>query len=203
MAALSKSILPKLLLGLALLLLPPLPAQAIYLSESAGTARLYGPIEPGDEIIFATFLAQARAQPIRILYLDSFGGGVEAGIKIGLMVRKAQLTTAVDAIANRCVSACTLIFAAGVKRHNVHGEMVEEGYNSASGLGYHTAYFKGDLVHFAVRSDKGANLMNEFYARMGSPGAAGLAAKGKGSSIYRPSGATSLALKIATSLDAP
>lgn len=181
----------------------PIQAQAIYLSESGDTAKLVGPIVPGDEKVFAEFLAQPRPKPIRVLYLDSFGGGVDSGIAIARMVRKAKLVTALDAVANRCVSACTLIFAAGVKRHNVHGEQVEEGYNSASGLGYHTAYFKGDLVHFATRSDKGADMMNKLYAEMGSPGAAGLAARGRGSSIYHPSGATSLALKIATSLAEP
>ena len=188
------------LAGLALL---ASPSQAVYLSESNGIAKLVGPIEQGDEKVFADFLAQPRSQPIRVLYLDSFGGSVLAGVNIARLVRKAKLSTAVDAVYNRCVSACTLVFAGGVKRYNVHGEAVEEGYNSLSGLAYHTSFFKGDLVRFAVRSDKGTDIMASLYAEMGCPGAAVLMQKGHGGSVYHPSGATSLSLKIATSLGEP
>ena len=179
------------------------PSGAVYLSESNGVARLVGPIVQGDEKVFADFLAQPRAQPIRVLYLDSFGGSVEAGVSIARMVRKAKLATAVDAVYKHCVSACTLVFAGGVKRYNVHGEAVEEGYNALSGLAYHTSFNKGDVVHFATRSDKGTQIMSSLYAEMGCPGAAGLMQKGHGGSVYHPSGPTSLALKIATSLGEP
>ena len=177
----------------------PLPAKAIYLSESNGKATLSGLILVGDEKVFAEFLAQPRTRPIRVLFLDSNGGSMSGGIGIGLLVRKAHLTTAVNATSNHCVSACTLIFASGIKRHNIHGEGIEEGYNSQSGLGYHTASFIGT----SNAAHKGDEIANKFYAIMGSPAAGILAAKGRGSSVYRPSGATSLVLKIATSLGEP
>lgn len=177
----------------------PQSAKAIYLSENGGNATMLGQMLVGDEKVFAEFLARPRAQPIRVLYLDSYGGSLSAGIGIGLIVRKAGLTTAVNAPYKSCVSACTLIFAAGVRRHYIHGETIEDGYNSASGLGYHTASFVGT----SVAAHKGDDIANRFYTAMGSPAAGGLAAKGRGSSVYRPSGATSLSLKIATSLAEP
>ena len=183
----------------ALWFVMPVPGKAIYLSEDGDKAILVGQMLVGDEKIFAEFLARPRSQPIRVLYLDSNGGSLSAGIGIGLIVRKARLTTAVNAPYKSCVSACTLIFASGVKRHYIHGEAIEEGYNSASGLGYHTASFIG--TSFAAH--KGDDIANKFYAAMGSPAAGALAAKGRGSSVYRPSGATSLSLKLATSLGEP
>ena len=189
--------------GFFLACLLPLSAHAIYLSESGDKAKLVGSIEPGDEKAFAEFLARPRASPLRVIYLDSFGGAVLSGIAIGRMIRKAGLATAVDATATRCVSSCTLIFAGGVKRYNIHGEKIAAGYESLSGLGYHGASLKSNPINFGLASDKGNELMANFYAEMGAPGAAALLAKGRGGSIYRPSGANSLALRIATSLGEP
>ena len=52
-------------------------------------------------------------------------------------------------------------------------------------------------------SDRGTQMMASFYAEMGSPATASILTKGRGSSIYHPSGASSLALRIATSLGEP
>lgn len=179
------------------------PAQAIYLSESGGNATLYGPFDVEDGKIFAAFLARPRPSPIKVLYLESPGGSITAGFSIGRMVRKAGLTTAVKADSQICDSACTLVFAAGVKRHYVHGDTVYEGLSSRSGLGYHPAYLRGDRVHVSIKSNEYVVLMNAYYAEMGAPRTAELLAKAGINSIFRPSGKTSLDLNIATSLAEP
>ena len=93
-----------------------LPARAISLSENGTNATLYGPFDLGDEKIFSEFLAKPRPAPIKVLYLDSYGGSIISGMAIGLMVRKAGLTTAVRARSDVCDSSCTLVFAGGVRR---------------------------------------------------------------------------------------
>ena len=179
------------------------PAQAIYLSESGGNATLYGTFDAEDGKVFAEFMARPRPRPIKVLYLQSPGGSVTAGFSIGRMVRKAGLTTAVKADSQFCDSACTLVFAAGVKRHYVHGDSVYEGLSSRSGLGYHPAYLRGDRVHFSIKSNEFVVLMNAYYAEMGAPRTSELMAKAGINSIFRPSGKTSLDLNIATSLAEP
>ena len=186
-----------------LALAAPAPAKAIYLSRSGDAATLYGTFGPGDETEFAAFLARKNVAPLRVLYLDSLGGGILPAIAIARMVRKAGLTTAVRAASANCDSACTLVFAGGVKRHYIHGEVVAEGFGALSGLGFHPAYLKGDRAHFSLRSEEYVNLVNKVYPEMGAPGAADLVRKGFTSTVYRPGGATCLRLHIATSLAEP
>ena len=157
----------------------------------------------GDEQRFAALLAQPRARKIAVVYLDSFGGSIAAGIKIGRIIRKAGLATAVDASAARCDSACTLIFAGGVRRYYVGGASVFEGTSARGGLGYHPAHTRDPAWTRASYSDKGTGMMAAFYREMGQPGAADLMKRAGFSTIYRPSGATALSLRIATSLDEP
>ena len=178
----------------------PAPATAIYLSRAGDAATLFGTFGPGDDVDFAAFLAQKNMPPLRVLYLDSLGGAILPAIAIARRVRKAGLTTAVRALSAHCDSACTLVFAAGVKRHYIHGEAVAEGFGALSGLGYHPAYLRGDRAHFSQRSEEYVNLVNKVYAEMGAPDAADLVRKGFTSTVYRPGGATCLRLNIATSL---
>jgi hypothetical protein len=179
------------------------PSRAMGISESGDRVTLTGSIVPGDGEAFARFLAGPHAQPPRVVYLDSGGGKVLEGIAIGRAIRRAGLATAVDAHAARCDSACTLIFAGGIRRHYVHGEDVYEGMSGRSGLGFHTAHRPGNRVEANTLSDRGTDNMRRFYAEMGQPGAATLADKAAFNTLYRPSGSTALGLGIATSLQAP
>lgn len=189
--------------ALVLALSAPAPANAIYLSRSGDAGTLYGTFAAGDDAAFALFLAQKTVPPLRVLYLDSLGGGILPAIAIARMVRKAGLTTAVRAPSANCDSACTLVFAGGVKRHYIHGEAIADGYNSLSGLGYHPAYLKGDRAHFSLRSEEYVNIINKVYAEMGAPGASDLVRKAAINNVYRAGGETSLRLHIATSLAEP
>ncbi|AWB24492.1 hypothetical protein DA075_29530 [Methylobacterium currus] len=179
------------------------PSQAMSLSESGDRVTLVGTIVPGDGEAFARFLAGPHAQPPRVVYLDSGGGKVLEGIAIGRAIRRAGLVTAVDAHAARCDSACTLIFAGGVRRHYIHGEDVYEGMSGRSGLGFHTAHRPGNRVEANTLNEHGSDNMRRFYAEMGQPGAATLVDKAAFNTLYRPSGSTALGLGIATSLQAP
>ncbi len=179
------------------------PAQAIFLSESGATAYLSGPIEPGDQTVFADFLTKARPRKVTILYLDSYGGNLEAGLAIGHMVRQARLTTAVNADRTECDSACTFIFAGGVKRHYVNGDKVFAGFTSMSGLGYHPVSQRGNRVTPNMKAFEATDRARRFFAEMGQPGAGDLANQAGINSLYRPSGSMALRLNIATSLMPP
>lgn len=179
------------------------PAQAIWLSESGGAAWLSGSIELGDEKHFQAFLERPRAQPLRVLYLSSGGGHVRPAFAIGRMVRQAGLITAVEAGSAACSSACTFIFAGGVRRHYIGGEGVFEGTTSLSGLGFHPARGVGNRVTEPVLNERGTGMMRAFYAEMGMPRATELMEKAAINTLYRPNGATALALRVATSLSPP
>lgn len=175
----------------------------IYLSETGPVARLQGSFEAGDEKTFEDFLKKPRPQKISVLYLYSYGGTITSAAKIADMVRKAGIVTAVRANDDVCDSACTLVFAAGVRRHYVGGDSVMEGTSSRTGLGYHPARQIVNVAEGSHLSEGGSNRLREIYARMGSPGAADLMRRAAINTVYRPSGATALKLKIATSLAAP
>lgn len=180
------------------------PAKAlIFLSERDGVATLSGIFETGDEKTFAAFLAQPRATRLRVLYLDSFGGSIAAGVQIGRMVRKAGLVTAVDAAAARCDSACTLIFAGGVRRHYVGGAGVFEGFSARSGLGFHPAHMRDPAWTRAEYSERGTAIMAAHYRAMGAPRTMELMTQAGFTTMFRPNGATALRVGIATSLEAP
>jgi len=179
------------------------PARAIYFSEHEGVARLRGTIEVGDDAVFKAFLEQPRAVPLRLLYLNSEGGQIREGVAIARMIRKAKLDTVVEARSSICESACTMLFAAGIRRYNIGGDTIFEGTSSLSGLGYHPAWQRGDRVRWSALSSKGLDQMKALYREMGQPGAADLCDKASINTLWHPSGATTLQLGIATSLKAP
>ena len=179
------------------------PARALQMMESGSVATLSGVFELGDEARFQAFLQQPRSASLRVLFLNSPGGNLKAGIDIGRLVRRAGLVTAVHADRSTCDSACTLAFAGGVRRHYVNGARVFEGMSSMMGLGFHPAWRRGNAVSPSLKSDEATGRVRAFYAEMGMPRAAELMDRAAINSMYRPSGQTSLQLNIATSLAAP
>lgn len=180
------------------------PASAtLFLSEHDGVASLSGIFESGDEKKFAAFLAQPRARKLSVIYLDSFGGSIVAGIRIGQMIRKAGLTTAVRADAARCDSACTLIFAGGVRRHFIGGDQIFEGFSARSGLGFHPAHERDPAWTRAELSARGTKMMAAHYRAMGAPRTVDLMGRAGFTTMFRPSGRTALDVRIATSLAEP
>lgn len=180
------------------------PAHAVYLSEDGAAAFLRGRIDKGDGEVFKTFVERPRAAPLKVIYLDSYGGDLAAGISIGTQLRKARMDTAVKAESANCASACTLIFAGGIRRFNIGGDKITPGLQGFTGLGYHPANQLDDRKFFALKSQIGTDIMARFYALMGQPGAASFLSRGAAiNTLYRPSGKETLDLRAATSLTAP
>ena len=179
------------------------PAHGLQMTESGSVATLSGFFEHGDQGRFRAFLDRPRPAPLRVLYLNSPGGNLQAGLDIGRQVRRAGLTTAVQADRHICDSACTLAFAGGVRRHNINGSWIFEGMSSMMGLGFHPAWRQGNRVDPSLRSDEATGRVRAFYAEMGMPRAAVLVDRAAINSMFRPSGRTSLELNIATTLSPP
>jgi hypothetical protein len=179
------------------------PAAALSFSDNGSEALVTGRFDHDDEVKFQQFLARPRPAPLRVLYLNSHGGNLKAGIDIGRLIRRAGLTTAVLATRHVCDSACTLAFAGGVRRHNIGGEAVYEGMSSMLGLGFHPAHRRGNYVTPSMKTEDGTARIRAFYAEMGMPRAAELMDRAAINTLYRPSGRTTLDLRIATSLAAP
>lgn len=94
----------------------------------------FGKIEPGDEIKFHEFLTRVCPPPRTTIYIDSFGGEVDAAIAIGRIIRGCWFATSIGRYAldhdksndfgiprkltdGQCLSAATLIFVGGRLRH--------------------------------------------------------------------------------------
>ena len=179
----------------------PSHAQGAWFFAGDANLLLRGVIEQGDDARLATALK--RRPDLRVLRLDSYGGSVKGAIALGEAVRRAGLTTLVDAARDVCDSACTMVFAAGVARHYLHAEALAEGFNGQSGLGYHRSYDRGSRIAPPTLSRTGERLMIRYYARMGAKAATTLALRGAINTFWRPNGATALRLGLATSLAPP
>jgi hypothetical protein len=97
---------------------------------------LQGSICPGDDKRFKAFLATVPPS-IRLIKLSSGGGNGRAAQVMGVMIREAGYNTYVDATRDRCASACTHIFAAGVERFYTGSAEIKTGRDGRVGLGYH------------------------------------------------------------------
>ena len=108
----------------------------IQLSVTDRFMLLEGGIFPGDDARFKTFLATVPPS-IRLIKLSSGGGNGRAAQLIGVMIRDAGYNAFVDATRDRCASACTHIFAAGVQRFYAGSSEIKTGRDGRIGLGYH------------------------------------------------------------------
>ncbi len=178
-----------------------MPACAIEVAQRGSTIILQGKIDPGDEFIFKDFLAKTKPGQIKAVYLSGPGGFITAAREIAREIRKAGLTTVVDASRSRCYSACTGLFVAGVRRHYVNTSAVSDGGNKG-GLGFHEGSAPSRTSTRDYSGAATAAMINMYY-EMGVPGAATVVSRAANTSIYTVSGATALSLGIATSLAAP
>lgn len=152
-----------------------LAALALSATASAAKAdisfRVRGPVlylsshrlQPGDGMEFAAFLDQPRRVPIRIVYMNSNGGNTQVAIRIGQMIRERGLDTGFHVGHGRCVSACTTMFVGGVHRYYIGGRAVADGVATRRGLGFHPS-----------GAPQAEERINDYYQRMGVPGAANL-----------------------------
>jgi len=130
----------------ATLLLAATPATAATITRNGDRIVLTGTIEPGDDAAFAA----AIDGNVKTVVLGSDGGRVSEAMTIGRLIRKRHLDTAVP---SSCVSACALIWAAGVKR-SVDGR-----------LAMHCPTFPGELQCYAPTRQ----VMMAYLREMGAP----------------------------------
>jgi hypothetical protein len=127
---------------------PTTPALAATIVRSGDRVVLTGDIVEGDDTKFAA----ALDDDVRLVVLGSTGGRVGEAMKIGRLVRRRHLDTAVP---SSCMSACSLIWASGVRR-SVEGR-----------LAMHCPTFPGELqCHAPTRQ-----VMVNYLKEMGAPAA--------------------------------
>ena len=177
------------------------PASAMEIVAKGDIIFLGGAIRPGDSVQFAAFIKQAPKGAYHSVYLASGGGFITEAIDIGRIIRQEGLATIVDANKSLCASACTAIFASGIKRVYLNAMTIADGrpMKNCVGLGFHDGSNASsrDPNHY---SGMASALMIDAYYEFGVPNAAALLTKASPDKIFLLSGQTALALGIATSL---
>ena len=186
-----------LLVCAALLCAPA--AQAMDMSVRGSTAFLSGEIKPGDEFKLRALL---RGNKISVIELSSPGGFIDPAREMARDIRKAGLTTYVNAAKERCSSACTGLFVAGVRRHFVNSEGKDRLDGRPAGLGFHAGNGFNASGRRAQSGPATADMIDLYY-EMGAPAAADFAQNAPSNGMFYISGATATAKGIATSLSAP
>jgi hypothetical protein len=121
-------------------------------------------IMPGDAITLSEFLSRPRAEPLRIIYLDSKGGKTIVALRMAKMIHDQGLDTAFHVGRAHCASECTTLFAGGIHRYYIGGADVRDGVGTRRGLGFHPSNGSPALE----------DRVNDFYQQAGVPGAAQL-----------------------------
>jgi hypothetical protein len=200
----------RLTFGCGLLLassLLTLTVNALEVSGQGNAVYLSGPINLGSHAKFEAFMMANRDKGYKIVHLNSPGGWTGDMREIARDIRRAGLSTAVDGGRAVCASACTVLFAAGVQRYYYNAERVKEGLGKADltpGLGYHGANnSRQNSVMSNQSPGAGTAQVISLYYEFGSSQASTLVTKADPHELYRISGATALAMGIATSISRP
>ena len=183
------------------------PASALEITARGSDIYLNGPIELGDHAKFESFMLANKGRGLRTVHLNSPGGWTGDMREIARDIRWAGLDTAIDGSRAVCASACTVLFAAGVRRFYYNADRVAEGVRKADrspGLGYHGASNSRSTIVMSGRGPGvGTQQIIDMYYELGSSAAAGLATQAEPSELYKINGRTALAAGIATSLAKP
>jgi hypothetical protein len=120
---------------------------------------------------------------IRILHLDSFGGRIGEGKKLNALIRERKLDTYVEV---KCMSACTLAYAAGSQRILRRGAV----------LGFHRGAFPGSQP-----DDTTSGVEREIYSAAGfSKPFIDRALATKNSDMWKPDSTELLSYRVVTRL---
>ncbi len=163
-----------------------------------------GSIIAGDEFRFFE-LMKTNAKSINLISLNSGGGAIDPAIEMARYIRANGLTTLLDGSRAKCASACTLLFAAGTRRHYVNALSLADGVvgkSGFSGLGYHEGNSSLSRSKNRYSGQATARMIGMYY-ELGSSRAADLATKAPPEMLYRVSGSSALSLGLATSLERP
>lgn len=189
------------LLGSALMLALTLPgAISMEMSVNGQRMLLSGSIKSGDQYKFRDLIA-AHAN-VKIIELKSTGGNIVAAGEMGRQIREKSLTTSVDGATSVCGSACTILFAAGVQRLYINGEMIKDGPGSPKngrGLGYHEG---NSFLANGKRGQSGSatGAVINWYYEFGAKQAAELATKADWKHFYYVSSPRALQMGLATEI---
>lgn len=153
------------LIALGVLAVPTAKADVQFEERGPVAYLMSRQLRPGDAEQVQEFLDRPRAQPLRIIYMDSRGGNPRVGMAIGQMIRERGLDTGFHVGRGRCVSSCTAMFLGGVHRYYIGADRVRDGANTRVGLGFHPPKHP---------QPEDENIMNGYYQQMGAPGATSL-----------------------------
>lgn len=134
-----------------------------------------GTIEHGDDIKFKEFLDAHRPPSHMVVYIDSTGGNLEAGIDIGRQIRQYGLWTDIGRFileqpdlskplvprkrhAGKCFSAATLIYLGGRMRY----------FSEGSKFGVHRFSFKNPLPEHVEQSQVLSAKIAAYVSDMGA-----------------------------------
>lgn len=178
-----------------------MPASAMEFHVSPPLVLAAGEIKNGDENTFRRLLAERPKGSIRGVVLHSSGGFVYPAGEIGRLIRENGLITVVDASRFKCVSACTVLFAAGTARFYLHSAGISDGVarHASRGLGFHegSSSLSRDANGY---SGSGTARVIALLHEFGVPRAADLTTRAPPDGIYMVSGSTALEIGLATSL---
>ena len=182
------------------------PLLALEFIKKGDTVIVSGSVRGGDDALFRDFMAEPGNANIKIVRLNSTGGIVLAALYMGRIIRAKNMITYVDGKSDNCASACTVLFAAGVKRHYANAQNIKDGVygfkENAVGLGYHEGRNPISLGGNKYSGQATADMITGYY-EFGVKGAKDLITLSPPNKLYRVSAQTAVNLGIATSLSAP
>lgn len=116
------------------------PASAVEISQhvlkdsaEVNAILLKGRIDDGDTFDLQVYIASLPKKPTIVVYLDSPGGNLREGMRLGRFFNQNKIETVVDA-KTRCTSACALAFLGG---RDAHGKP-QRTKASTAGVGFHS-----------------------------------------------------------------
>jgi hypothetical protein len=105
-----------------------------------------GPITEGDALELQIYVSSLPNKPRTVIYLDSPGGDVYEGLRLGRFFFEARIETAVDAN-SMCASACAYAFMGG---HDSAGNPHRVKYSTGT-LGFHSPHCScADVVQISA-----------------------------------------------------
>ena len=160
---------------------PSIPSYVVRALNNGTEAEVTGGIKYG---VTADLEKLLNEQPgVRVVHLDSLGGRIGEGKKLNALIRARKLDTYVEA---KCMSACTLAFAAGGQRILRKGAV----------LGFHRGAFPGSQPE-----DTTSDVERSIYGAAGfSKAFIDRALATKNSDMWKPDAAELLSYKVITKL---
>jgi hypothetical protein len=177
------------------------PSHALQFAKKGDVVTLSGSINSGDEHLFKDFMNDPAQANVKWIRLNSTGGKVLPARDMGRLIRSRQLSTIVDARADNCASACTVLFGAGVKRYYLNAGAVTDGVygfkEKPFGLGFHEGNNPSSLDGNKYSGQATADMIAAYY-EFGMKNAKDIITRAPPNKLYRVSSQTAMTLAIAT-----